>query len=433
MKKNVKIVSKSFNFSNPESLEYYLKSGGFKAMKNVMSKLSTEEIIHTIKKSGLKGRGGAAYSTGVKFEQAVQEKACSKVIVCNADEGEPGTFKDRALLEWSPFRLLEGMIISAFTINADQGYIYIREEYPNLQKRIKRAIDLVTEAGFLGENILGTKFNLKIKVVSGAGAYVCGEGSALAESIEGKSGRPRIKPPYIKQKGVFSLPTCINNVETLSIIPTLFSEDAEAYLNCGTSESKGTKFISISGNINNPGVYEIPFGLTLREIIYNIGGGIPNNKEFKFLQLGGASGPIVSEKHLDIKYTYEDFKNSELSIGSGAILVADETNSVIDYINTVQKFFVHESCGKCTPCRAGNAQLETIINCLVNKIASEKDLETIKIIAKVMKSTSFCGLGKACTTPLISAMNNFKEEFTECIDDDAESNPIIAQAKKAIV
>ncbi|WP_459478497.1 complex I 51 kDa subunit family protein [Clostridium saccharoperbutylacetonicum] len=430
MEKSVKIVSKNFNYDNPESLEEYINLGGFKALKKVV-RMPKEEIFYTVNVSKLKGRGGAAYPTGRKLEQAAEEKADSKVIVCNADEGEPSTFKDRAILEWAPFKVLEGMIISAYTINANLGYIYIREEYPKLQERMKKAIVLAEKAGFLGENILGREFNLKIKVVSGGGAYVCGEGSALAESIEGKSGRPRMKPPYIKQKGVFGLPTCINNVETLSIIPTLFSGDADDYITSGTVESKGTKFISISGNINKPGVYEIPFGLTLREIVYDIGGGIPNNKEFKFMQLGGASGPIAAEEALDVKYTYEDLKNNGLSIGSGAILVADETNSMVDYIKTVQNFFVHESCGKCTPCREGNKHLSIIIDRFVKGIASEEDYKYINKITNIMKISSFCGLGKSCTSPLMTALKNFKEEFDECIEIIPDS--ITSEGRKVIV
>jgi NADH-quinone oxidoreductase subunit F len=430
MEKSVKIVSKNFNYNNPESIEEYINSGGFKSLKKVVG-IPKEDIFDIVNVSKLKGRGGAAYPTGRKFEQAAEEKAVSKVIVCNADEGEPSTFKDRALLEWAPFKVLEGMIISAYAINADQGYIYIREEYPKLQQRMRRAIDFATKAGFLGENILGIGFNLKIKVVSGGGAYVCGEGSALAESIEGKSGRPRIKPPYIKQKGVFGLPTCINNVETLSIIPTLFSEDADDYMASGTIESKGTKFISISGNVNSPGVYEIPFGLTLREIIYDIGGGITSNKHFKFMQLGGASGPIASEKSLDVKYTYEDLKENGLSIGSGAILVADETNNIVQYMKTVQKFFVHESCGKCTPCREGNKHLLIILDRFIKKIASEEDYDCINRITQAMRISSFCGLGKSCTLPLISALKNFQQEFDECIKVTADS--IADEENKVIV
>lgn len=430
MGKSVSIVSKNFNYNSPESLEEYINSGGFAPLKRVV-RMSKEEIFYNINVSKLKGRGGAAYPTGKKLEQAAYEKANSKVIVCNADEGEPSTFKDRAILEWAPFKVLEGMIISAYAINANQGYIYIREEYPKLQKRMNNAIDLITKAGFLGENILGRGFNLNIKVVSGGGAYVCGEGSALAESIEGKSGRPRIKPPYIKQKGVFGLPTCINNVETLAIIPTLFSKDADEYITSGTVESRGTKFISISGNINKPGVYEIPFGLTLKEIIYDVGGGIPNNKNFKFMQLGGASGPIASEKLLDVKYTYEDLKENGLSIGSGAILVADETNSIVEYIKTVQKFFAHESCGKCTPCREGNKHLVNILERFISKVANEEDYDHMNRITQAMRCTSFCGLGKSCTNPLLSALKYFKNEFDECTV--VTENLIIAEEKKVIV
>lgn len=414
MKKSVEIISKNFNFKNPESLEEYIKSGGFSALRKAID-MPKEEIFEVVTASKLKGRGGAAYPTGRKLQQAAQEIADSKVIVCNADEGEPSTFKDRALLEWAPFKVLEGLIISAYAINADRGYIYIREEYQKLQRRMRTAIELAEKENLLGENILGKGFNLKVEVVSGGGAYVCGEGSALAESIEGKSGRPRIKPPYIKQKGVFGLPTCINNVETLAIVPVLFSKDAEEYLSCGTEESKGTKLISISGNVNRPGVYEIPFGLTLREIIYDVAKGIENDKKFKFLQLGGASGPIASDMMLDVKYTYEDFKANGLAIGSGAILVGDESNSIVDYVRTVQDFFVHESCGKCTPCREGNKQLAVIIKRFSNKIAGPEDLASINKITDIMKSASFCGLGKSCTAPLISAIREFKEEFYSCM------------------
>jgi NADH-quinone oxidoreductase subunit F len=414
MSKTVNLISKNFKHINPESLEDYIGAGGFESLKKIVE-MTKEEIIDTVKASGLKGRGGAAYPTGIKFEQAAQEKAASKVIVCNADEGEPSTFKDRAILEYDPFRLIEGMIMSAFTVDADQGFIYIREEYPKLQRRMRNAVEAAAKAGYLGDNILGKGFNFQIKVVSGGGAYVCGEGTALSESIEGKAGRPRNKPPFIKQSGVFSLPTCLNNVETLSIIPLLFSGDGQEYVNLGTPESKGTKLISIAGNINNPGVYEIPFGLTLREIIYDIGGGIPDGKKFKFVQLGGASGAIAPEKLLDVKYTYDDLRSNGLSVGSGAFLVADETNSMVDYMETVQGFFLHESCGKCAPCREGNRQLVKTINRFSNKNGTEKDLEIMASLSRTMKATSFCGLGKSCTAPLLSAMKYFSEEFNQCM------------------
>lgn len=415
MANTVNLITKNFKNINSESLEDYINAGGFQPLKKIIS-MSKEDIISVVNKSGLKGRGGAAYPTGRKLEQAMQEKGDSKVIVCNADEGEPSTFKDRELLDNDPFRILEGMIMSAFIINANLGFVYIREEYSKLQRKMNNAINQAKKAGLLGENILGTGLNFEVKVVSGGGAYVCGEGSALAESIEGRSGRPRIKPPYIKQKGVFSLPTCINNVETLAILPVLFSDDAQEYVESGTLESKGTKIISISGNVNKPGVYEIPFGLTLREIIYDIAGGIPDNKKFNFLQLGGASGAIAPESSLDVKYTYEDLKSKNLSIGSGGILVADETNNIVEYIETVQNFFAHESCGKCTPCREGNQQLSIIINRLVTRNARTEDLDTINRLAGIMRNTSFCGLGKTCTAPLTSALKHFRQELVSCID-----------------
>jgi len=417
MSKTVKLISKNFKHINPESLEDYIEAGGFEPLKKILL-MKKEDIIEIVKASGLMGRGGAAYPTGRKFEQAAQEKAVSKVIVCNADEGEPSTFKDRAILEYDPFKLLEGIIISAFTVGADKGYIYIREEYPKLQRRMQKVLELGVKAGYLGDNILGTGFNLHLKVVFGGGAYVCGEGTALAESIEGKSGRPRNKPPFIKQSGVFSLPTCLSNVETLSIIPILFSDYASEYVELGTLESKGSKLICISGNINKPGVYEIPFGLTLREIIYDIGGGIPNDKKFKFAQLGGASGPIAPEELLDVKYTYEDLRKNGLSVGSGAFLIGDETNSIVEYMETVQGFFFHESCGKCTPCREGNRHLVKIINHFACKNGSSKELQIMSSLSRTMRTTSFCGLGKTCTDPLASAMKHFSEEFNEGINHD---------------
>jgi NADH-quinone oxidoreductase subunit F len=415
MSKSVNLISKNFGNINPESLEDYLNAGGFGSLKRIMA-MTKEEIIEVVKESGLKGRGGAAYPTGIKFEQAAQEKAASKVVVCNADEGEPSTFKDRALLENDPFRIIEGMVMTAWTVDADQGFIYIREEYPKLQRRMKRAVEAAEKAGFVGNNILGSGFSFSLKVVSGGGAYVCGEGTALSESIEGKAGRPRNKPPFIKQSGVYSLPTCLNNVETLSIIPLLFSKAGDEYVRLGTPESKGTKMISIAGNVNRPGVYEIPFGLTLREIIYDIGGGIPEGKKFKFAQLGGASGAIASEKLLDVKYTYDDLRSSGLSIGSGAFLVADETNSVVDYMVTVQGFFLHESCGKCAPCREGNRQLVKMMKRFKAGSGASGDLQAMASLSRTMKATSFCGLGKSCTAPLMSALKQFPEEFEECIN-----------------
>ncbi|WP_069651003.1 complex I 51 kDa subunit family protein [Caloranaerobacter ferrireducens] len=414
MNRVVNVITKNFNKYNIESIDEYVKLGGFEALKKAFE-LGPQGVIDEIKASGLRGRGGAAYPTGKKWEQAANVKGDRKIIICNADEGEPATFKDRYLLEYDPYKIIEGMTIAAYTVKANEGYIYIREEYKHLHNKVRRAIELAKKAGYLGEKILGTDFKFDIKVFSGAGAYVCGENSSLIESMEGKSGRPRIKPPYIKQCGLYNLPTLVNNVETFAAAASILLIGSEEYTKYGTSESKGTKLISLCGNINKPGAYEIPFGVTLREIIYDIGGGIKENKKLKFLQLGGASGAIVPADMIDLRYCYKELKDHGIEIGSGAILVADETNSVVDFIKSVQDFFLHESCGKCTPCREGNRQITKIINRFVAGDASITDLKTVEKFANVMKYASFCGLGKTAPTALLSAIKHFPVEFYQRI------------------
>ena len=415
MNKSVKLISKNFYQVHPESLDEYLQDGGFNGLRKSLSG-SPSEVISAVKKSGLQGRGGAAYPTGRKWDQAAAVKGDRKIVICNGDEGEPGTFKDRYLFQYDPYRIIEGITIGAYAIGADEGFIYIREEYKKLQERMKRAIEKAMEAGYLGKNILGTDFSFDLKVISGAGAYVCGENSTLIESIEGKSGRPRIKPPYIKEVGLFGLPTLVNNVETFCAVAIIMDFGPEEFTKYGTKESPGTKLISLCGNVNKPGCYEIPFGTTLREIIYDLGGGIRDGKEPKFLQLGGASGAILPAALLDIKYTYEDFSENELSMGSGAILVADETNKIVDYMKSVGDFFLHESCGKCTPCREGVRQLTKIVNRFVNNTASIEDFKTIERFARVMKYCAFCGLGQTAPTALLSAIKHFPDEFYKSIN-----------------
>lgn len=421
MDRTVRIISKNFNKYDVNSIEGYIKLDGFKALKKAVD-IGPEKIIEELKISGLRGRGGAAYPTGKKWEQAAAVTGDRKVIICNADEGEPATFKDRYLLEYDPYKVIEGMIIAAFTVKATEGYIYIREEYKYLHDKFNTAIELSKENGFLGENILGTGLNFDIKVFSGAGAYVCGENSSLIESMEGKSGRPRIKPPYIKQCGLYNLPTLVNNVETFSAVTSILLIGADEYIKYGTEHSKGTKLISLCGNVNRPGAYEIPFGVTLREIIYDIGGGIKDGKELKFLQLGGASGAIVPKDMIDLRYCYKELKDNGIDIGSGAILVADNTNKIVDFIKSVQDFFLHESCGKCTPCREGNRQLTKIINRFVSGEASIEDLKTVERFANVMKYASFCGLGKTAPTALLTAIKHFPVEFYQQINKVRKSS-----------
>ena len=410
MLKTVSFITENFGKYDPKSIDSYLSIGGFTAVKRALT-MSSNEIIDMAKAASIKGRGGAAYDTGRKWSQAASVPGLNKVVICNADEGEPCTFKDRAILENDPFRLLEGMIIAGYTVGAQNGYIYLREEYSHLRPLIINAIAESKAKGFLGQNIQGSGFNFEIHLYSGAGAYVCGEGSTLIESIEGKSGRPRIKPPFIKECGLFQLPTLVNNVETLAIATAALTHGIDDYVAFGTEKSPGSKIISLAGNVKKPGTYEIPFGLTLREIIYDIGGGITDDNALKFFQLGGASGSIGPASIVDTPYTYEDLSKVGLTVGSGGILVVDERTRVIDFVKSIQDFFIHESCGKCTPCREGNRQILRIVDRFVDGTQNPNDLETAERFAHIMSNCAFCGLGETAQSTLLSAIKYFPEEF----------------------
>lgn len=410
MSKTVSFITENFGKYDPESIDSYLSIGGFTAIKNALA-MSSGEIIEIAKKSAVKGRGGAAYDLGRKWSQAASVPGDDKVVICNADEGEPCTFKDRNILSQDPFRLLEGMAIAGYTVGAKNGYIYLREEYRHLRPLIRNAIRQATERNFLGDNILGSGFSFHVHLYSGAGAYVCGEGSTLIESIEGKSGRPRIKPPFIKECGLFLLPTLVNNVETLAIATAMLQHGVDEYLKYGIPSCPGTKIVSLAGNVKNPGAYEIPFGLTLREIIYEIGGGIPDGHELLTFQLGGASGKIGSADLLDTPYTYDDLRKKNLTVGSGGFLVVDDRTRVIDFIKSIQDFFIHESCGKCTPCREGNRQIAKIIDRFVEGDPRPDDLDTAVRFARIMSNCAFCGLGETAQSALLSAIDHFPEEF----------------------
>ena len=410
MEKTVRFITQHFGAYDPASIDSYLAIDGFGGLKKALA-MSSEEIIETVRSTGMKGRGGAAYDTGRKWSQAASVKGDKKVVICNADEGEPCTFKDRAILESDPFTLIEGILIAGYTVGAQDGYIYIREEYRHLQPKIADAVQQARDKGFVGKNILGTDFNFEIHMYSGAGAYVCGEGSTLIESIEGKSGRPRIKPPFIKESGLFHLPTLVNNVETLVVAALVLHYGTEGFVRYGTERSLGTKLISLAGNINRPGSYEVPFGITLREIIYDIGGGIPNGRELQFFQLGGASGPIGAASLVDTPYTYEDLGKVGLTVGSGGFLVVDDRTRIIDFVQSIQDFFIHESCGKCTPCREGNRQIDRIVKRFVAGEPRPDDLETAKRFATIMSNCAFCGLGETAQSVLLSAIRQFPDAF----------------------
>lgn len=411
MSSEVRFITKNFGKYNPDSIDSYISIGGFSALKKAI-KMDGEDIASVIAAAKVKGRGGAAYDMGRKWSQARAVKGEHKLVICNADEGETCTFKDRELIKNDPFNLIEGMIIGAYTVQARDGYIYMREEYRHLRPRLLSAIKQAEEKGFLGDNILGVKgFNFRLHLYSGAGAYVCGEGTALIRSIEGKAGRPRMKPPFIKVSGAFALPTCINNVESFSIVPHLLLDDSNVYTNCGNGESIGTKLVSVGGNVRKPGVYEVPFGTTVREIIFGLAEGIPGGRRLRLIQFGGASGKVSDERILDTPYTYDDLKAAGVDVGTGSLLVIDDRTSVIDFLRYTQAFFSHESCGQCTPCREGNLHMKLLLDKLAAGEAHPCDIEKMKKIANIMTLTSLCGLGEAAQNALLSAMKIFPEVF----------------------
>lgn len=410
MNQEVRFITKNFGKYDCCSITSYQEIGGFEALKKAVT-MGGAEIADRLAKYEIKGRGGAAYDMGRKWHQAREVMAPDKVVVCNGDEGEPCTFKDRTLIENDPFRLVEAMIIAGYAVGAAKGYIYMREEYSHLRPLLLGAIEQAEAEGFLGKNILGTGFDYQLFLYTGAGAYVCGEGTALVESMEGKSGRPRMKPPFIKQCGLFNLPTCLNNVESLYLVPGVLLDEGETYLSYGTSACRGTKMISVAGNVKHPGAFEIPFGMTLREIIEDLAGGLEAGRSLRLIQLGGASGRISDERILDVPYTYEHLRKAGMGVGSGAILVIDDRMTVIEFLQTTQQFFSHESCGQCTPCREGNRHIKLLLEKIKQKNHTEEDLVTLKKIIMIMQNASLCGLGVAAQSALDSAMTIFPEVF----------------------
>lgn len=410
MDHTIRFITSNFDRYDVSSIDSYQAIGGFQALEQAAA-MDSDTIIQIIAEAKIKGRGGAAYDMGRKWSQARAVSGSHKVIICNADEGEPGTFKDRTLIAQDPFNLIEAMIIAGYTIGAQDGYIYLREEYRHLRPILLHAIQQSEEHGFLGTDILHRGFSFHIHLYSGAGAYVCGEGTALIRSLEGKAGRPRMKPPFIKQSGLFALPTCVNNVESLSIIPHLLRDKLHRYLHYGTADSIGTKLISVSGNVNRPGVFEIPFGITIRQIIYDLAGGIQNHNAIRLIQFGGASGKVASPSILDVPYTYDALEKAGVSVGSGALLVVDVRTTVLEFLRMTQEFFSHESCGQCTPCREGNLHIRLILDKLATGTATGEDIQQMKKIADIMRISSLCGLGETAQSALLSAMQVFPQIF----------------------
>lgn len=410
-----KIILKNYGIIDPESIEEYKMKGGYDALSKVITEMTPAKVIEEVKNSKLLGRGGAAFPTGLKWEFTFCAQEKPKYIICNADEGEPGTFKDRLLLEGDPFRIIEAMTIAGYAVGAEYGYIYIRGEYEISIRRIETAINKARENNLLGKNILGSNFSFDIKVREGAGAYICGDETALMESIEGKRGIPRLKPPYPPTSGLYGKPTVINNVETLANIPDIILNGADWYNKIGLAESTGTKIFTILGDIKNPGAAEIPLGTNLKEVIYEIGGGIVGGKKLKMVQLGGPSGSTLTADMIDIALDYKILAQAGLTLGSGVVLVFDEDRCIVDAVRSMIHFFQHESCGKCTPCREGTKYLYEILDKINLGKGKDSDLKTLKLLGESMKDASFCPLGQSAPNSLLNTMKLFPEEYTKLI------------------
>ena len=412
-KKQKRIALKNCGVINPEDIDEYIAFDGYRALARVLVEMSPDEVIDIIDKSGLRGRGGAGFPTGEKWKSTREAKGDKKFVVCNADEGDPGAFMDRSILEGDPHAVLEAMEIAGYSIGAEKGYIYVRAEYPIAVNRLQIAINQAREYGILGENIFGTGFNFDIEIRLGAGAFVCGEETALLESIEGKRGQPRVKPPYPAQSGLWGCPTLINNVETYANIAQIILKGPEWYSSIGTENSKGTKVFALGGNVNNVGLVEVPMGTTLREIVYDIGGGIPNGREFKAAQTGGPSGGCIPKEHLDTPIDYESLKAIGSMMGSGGLIVMDDTKCMVCLAKFYLQFTVSESCGKCTPCRIGTKRMLEILEKLCSGEGTEYDIYRLEKLAVNIQKSSICGLGQSAPNPVISTLKYFREEFRQ--------------------
>ena len=410
-KKQLRIVLRNCGFINPENIDEYIARDGYQALGKVLTEMSPEEVIKEVKDSGQRGRGGAGFSTGLKWELARKNKSDEKYVVCNADEGDPGAFMDRSVLEGDPHSVIEAMTICGYSIGASNGLIYIRAEYPLAIERLKIAINQAREYGLLGNNIFSTGFNFDIILRFGAGAFVCGEETALIHSMEGLRGEPTVKPPFPAKSGYRNKPTNVNNVETLAAIPAIILKGAKWFSSIGTEKSKGTKVFALAGKINNVGLIEVPMGTTLREVIFEIGGGIRNGKKFKGIQTGGPSGGCLSEKHLDTPIDFDNLIAAGSIMGSWAMIVLDEDDCMVSMAKFFLEFTVEESCGKCAPCRIGNKRLHELLGQICEGKGKLEDLDRLKNMSLVIKDTSLCGLGQTSPNPVLSMLDNYYDEY----------------------
>ncbi|MGC9214578.1 NADH-quinone oxidoreductase subunit NuoF [Athalassotoga sp.] len=408
--RQVKIATRNLGVIDPSSIEEYIARDGYFALKKALS-MTPEMVIEEVKKSGLRGRGGAGFPTGLKWELTRKSKSDEKYLICNADEGDPGAFMDRSMIEGDPHSLLEGMAIGGYAIGAHQGYIYVRAEYPLAIERLKIAINQAREYGLMGKDIFGSGFDFDVDLRIGAGAFVCGEETALIQSVEGKRGQPVQKPPYPAQSGLWKKPTVINNVETLVDVPYIINKGWEVFASIGTEKSKGTKVFALVGKVNNTGLVEVPMGTTLRELIFDIGGGIPGGKRFKAVQTGGPSGGCIPEEYLDTPIDYDSLTSLGTIMGSGGMIVMDEDTCMVDVARFFLQFTADESCGKCTPCREGTYEMLQILDKIVNGEGTMEDIDMLEKISRVVSKTALCGLGQTAPNPVLSTLRYFRDEY----------------------
>lgn len=429
-KKQLRVALRNCGLINPEDIDEYIALGGYEALYKCLNKMSQDDVVNEIKRSGLRGRGGGGFPTGLKWEITKRNENKEKYIICNADEGDPGAFMDRSILEGDPHSVIEAMAIGGYAIGASKGIVYIRAEYPLAIERLNTAISQAREHGLLGENIFGTDFSFDIRLKYGAGAFVCGEETALINSCEGKRGEPNYKPPYPAEHGFWGKPTCVNNVETFANIPIIINKGADWFAKIGTEKSKGTKVFALAGKINNVGLVEVPMGTTLREIIYDIGGGIQGDRKFKAVQTGGPSGGVITEKDLDTPIDYDSLLERGSMMGSGGMIVMDETDNMVNIAKFYLEFTMDESCGRCTPCRIGTKRLYEMLNNITNGKGKMEDIENLKQLSQMVKDGSLCGLGQTAPNPILSTIKHFRHEYEEFIKNGENANSDKEQIEK---
>ncbi len=413
-----KIVLENSGSIDPERIEDYFAAGGYEALLTTLTSMNRGEVIEQVTRSGLRGRGGAGYPTGLKWSTVSKARhGDNKYVICNADEGDPGAFMDRSVLESDPHRVLEGMAIAAYAVGANRGYIYVRAEYPLAIKRLKLAIKQAEQQGLLGNNICETQFSFRVDLRLGAGAFVCGEETALIASVEGKRGMPRPRPPYPAQEGLWGCPTLINNVETFANVPAILRHGGEWFAGIGTEKSKGTKVFALAGRVKNTGLIEVPMGITLREIIFKLGGGIPDGRQFKAAQTGGPSGGCVPEQYLDMPIDYESLASVGSIMGSGGLIIMDDSSCMVDVAKFFMDFCMTESCGKCVPCRVGTVHMHKLLQRICAGKATSDDLALLETLGDAVKNTSLCGLGQTAPNPTFSTLRYFRQEYVAHIED----------------